>query len=292
MKYAAKKYGKSKNYSSYGGIIALIVIVLFVILITTVLFKIDSIVIKGSSIYTKDEIAAASGIESGDNLIRTNMGSASNKISEQLIYIEDVKVKRVFPSAVEITVTPSVKSVNVPYEDTCYILSQSGKILEISNTPVPDILTIEGVSPVEGLIIGDQFECAEKSRNDVFYKLKDIGQHAMDGKINYFDMSNHLSISSIYENRITIEFGAISEFDYKLELAETIISTKIGPETVGTLSMTSNGARFIDKEGLEQNEQTYLNNINTSISTENSDEISHSDNSVTNSDSTQTVHFE
>ena len=54
--------GRSKG--GYLGIAAFAAVIIFLILSTTVLFKIDTITVKGSSIYTAEEIFAASGIKS------------------------------------------------------------------------------------------------------------------------------------------------------------------------------------------------------------------------------------
>lgn len=277
---------KKSNNSAYYGVIALVVIVTFIILSTTVFFRIDTLVITGSSIYSAEEITAASAIHGGDNLIRTLMGKCSDRIESNLVYVEKAEPKRHFPSTVEICIEPSVETANIAVGSTYYIVSQSGKILEITDTPRQDIFTVNGVIPQGGIIVGEKFICEDEKHTDVLYKLMDVGMNALNNKITAFDMTDYLNVSCIYDNRITVEFGATSELDYKLKLADTIIATKIGPETEGTLKMLSNGASFIDKTGLEQNEQIYQENINTSVSDTEAESI------VTNSGDSTEVHFE
>lgn len=281
---------KKSNNSAYYGIITLVVIVTFIVLSTTVFFRIDTLVITGSSIYSADEIAAASAIHGGDNLIRMLMGKCSDRIESSLVYVEKAVPKRHFPSTVEIYIEPSVETANIAVGSTYYIVSQSGKILEITDTPRQDIFTVNGVIPRAGVMVGDIFACEDDKHTNVLYTLLDVGMNSLNSKITSFDMTDYLNVSCIYDDRITVEFGAISELDYKLKLAETIISTKIGPETEGTLKMLSNGASFIDKTGLEQNEQIYRENINTSISSEESETTA--ENIVTNSEGSTEVHFE
>lgn len=281
---------KKSNNSAYYGVIALVVIITFVILSTTVFFRIDTLVITGSSIYTAEEITAASAIHGGDNLIRTLMGKCSDRIESNLVYVEKAEPKRHFPSTVEISIEPSVETANIAVGSTYYIVSQSGKILEITDTPRQDIFTVNGVIPLAGVIVGEKFVCEDDKHTDVLYKLMDVGMNALSQKITSFDMTDYLNVSCVYDNRITVEFGATSELDYKLKLADTIIATKIGPETEGTLKMLSNGASFIDKTGLEQNEQIYQENINTSVSAEESE--TDAENIVTNSEGSTEVHFE
>lgn len=288
------KKRKNANNSAYYGIIAFVVIVTFVILSTTVFFRIDTLVITGSSIYSAEEITSASQIKGGDNLIRTFMGKCGDRIEQQLTYVETAEPKRHFPSTVEIYIEPSVESANIAVGSTYYIVSQSGKILDITDVPRGDILTVSGAIPQGGVMVGDKFVCEDEKHTEVLYKLMEVGTTALDKKITAFDMTDYLNVSCNYDDRITIELGATSELDYKMKLADMIISTKIGPETEGTLKMLSNGASFIDKTGLEQNEQTYLENIGTLTSADEAETEGDGDNDkiVTNSDSSTEVHFE
>lgn len=323
---------KSGGNSMYYGVIGLVVVITFLILATTVFFKINTVIITGSSVYTYDEIIAASGIQGGDNLVRTNMDKCARQIEQQLTYVETAELTRSFPSTVEIKITPCKETASAEYEEGFCLLSASGKILDMSSEPYPDTVVIYGArlpekteeiweeetsasssaaqtetnsgtdtsddkkeesksAPLPG--IGGKFVCADENRTEVFYRLIDISQNYFNGKAESFDMSDHYNISCIYDGRITIELGSVSELDYKLRLASDIISTKIGPTTEGTLKMLSNGASFIDKAGLEQNEITYQNNI-AAKETENSTE-ENTDISGENSGETETsavIHFE
>ncbi|MBQ2822964.1 MAG: FtsQ-type POTRA domain-containing protein [Oscillospiraceae bacterium] len=320
------KKRRNGNYSIYYSMVALVVLVIFVILSTTVFFKIETVTITGSSVYTTDEIIAASGISGGDNLIRTHMGKASEKIVKQLVYIETAELERAFPSGVKIHITPCVETASAEYDGKFCILSQSGKILDIKDEPVPETITIYGAQPpavtdifeeeteetaasgesvtsavtqtqeeeapeaLPPAVIGEKFACAQEHRTDVFYLLLETAANAFGGKANFFDMTDYLNISCLYDDRITVEFGAISEFDYKIKFADNIITTKIGPETEGTLKMlSSGGVSFIDKAGLEQNEIVYQNNVNPVVSEE---ELSETDGSEASSETSQVINFE
>lgn len=297
----------------YFGIVGLIAVLTFLILSMTVLFKIDTVIITGSSIYGYDEIIAASGIHGGDNLVRMIMSKREENIEQQLIYIEKAEMTRAFPSTVEIHIYPAEETINAVAEDNCYILSAEGKILNIMPEPVPDIMTIYGVIPGEENLIGRKFACDDNNRTEIFYRLAELGkgrekasaeeETELDGKlqqtvtqsefnerIRSFDMTDCFKISCNYDDRINIEFGAISEFEYKMKLAYNIITAKIGPNTEGTLKMLSNGASFIDKAGLEQNEQIYQENINAATTEETEEENSSSE--TTASESSRVVHFE
>lgn len=303
--------------SGYLGIAALIAAVIFLLLSMTVSFKITTVTVKGSSIYSAEEICEASGIKSGSNLIRTNMSKAEEKITSQLIYIESAELKRSFPSGVEITVKPCREAISAEYEEGYCLLSEGGKVLKMSEQPYADTIVIYGARTVPQTeiweeneetsqtssevtsatneevavkeeetestplpVIGKRFECSTETRTDIFYQLVSVSSSAFSGLANDFDMTDHYNISCVYDGRITVELGSVSELDYKIKLASSILKDKIGKKTEGTLRMLSGGASFIDKAGLEQNEINYQNNIeeknNPTPETEQSEETTSS----------------
>lgn len=56
-------------------------LVIFAVLSLTVFFKVENIVVYGSSVYTAEEIAEVSGIKGGENMIRKSMGRAEKRIT-------------------------------------------------------------------------------------------------------------------------------------------------------------------------------------------------------------------
>ena len=134
--------------SLHYSLIAFIVLVVFAILSTTVFFNIESADIIGSSIYSADEIIAASGITGGDNMVRKKMGKAEKAITSELIYIEEAHISRKLPSSVEILIVPCIETASLQTEDGYLIISESGKILRADAAPAEDTLIFLGAEPV------------------------------------------------------------------------------------------------------------------------------------------------
>ena len=312
---------KRSSKTRYIGITAFTAFVIFAILSLTVFFKVRTVTVKGSSIYTPEDICAASGIKSGGNLIRTNTSKAAEKIESSLIYVEKAKVSRAFPSGIEIDVTPCREAISAQYEEGFCLLSESGKVLKTSESPFPNTIIIYGArldadapseknensdSSVTSAVpetentdgeasrtplptVGSRFECNKENRTEIFYELIQVAQGAFSGKANDFDMSHHHNISCVYDGRVTIEFGASTELEYKIKLASKILKDKIGKKTEGTLRMLSNGASFIDKAGIEQNNISYEKNLEM----QNAESAEINDNSTAGSAETSyVVHFE
>ena len=256
------------NMTLHYSLIAFIVLVVFVILSTTVFFNIESADIIGSSIYSPDEIIAASGIHGGDNMIRKNMSKAEEAITSELIYIEEAHISRKLPSSVEILIVPCVETASLQTEDGYLIVSESGKILRAENEPAEDTLVFLGAEPAEEMHVGVKFASADENKTEVIYELIEKSDSGFASKITSFDVSDRLNISCLYEDRITVEINSIADIDYKFLLAEEILDTKISPDAEGRLKLLENGAQFLSNDDIAQNEQVFEMNMQTSASTE------------------------
>lgn len=260
--------GKRGNMSLHYSLIAFIALVVFAILSTTVFFNIESADIIGSSIYSADEIIAASGIKGGDNMVRKNMGKAEKAITSELIYIEEAQISRKLPSSVEILVVPCIETASLQTEDGYLIVSESGKILRADAEPAEDTPIFLGAEPAEDMHIGMTFASADENKTEVIYELLEKSGSGFASKITSFDITDRLNITCLYEDRITIEINSVADIDYKFRLAEEILNTKISPDAEGRLKLLENGAQFLSNEDIEHNNQTFEMNMQTSVSTE------------------------
>lgn len=260
---------RKRNMSLYYGTVAFIVLVIFAILSVTVFFNVENIIVNGSSIYTAEEIVAASGIEGGDNMIRRNMGNVEKQITDSLVYIETAKVTRRFPSSLEIEVAPSKETACMDNNgEGCWIVSQSGKVLTFSETADEDLPFYLGAEPAEGMMEGAQFASADEDKTEVIYELMEHSSSDFGSKVTEYDVTDRLNITCIYEDRINVVLGVIANLDYKYRLAEEILSTKIAPDAEGRLRLLDRSAQFLSNTDLEQIEETYNFNMETSVSTE------------------------
>lgn len=243
--------------SLYYGTVLFIAAVIFAILSVTVFFNIETAVVKGSSIYETEEIIAASGIKGGDNMIRKSMGRAAEKITEELIYIETAEVKRKLPSSVEITVTPCTETACMQKDGGFFVVSGMGKILRLTEEPQNGLIIFYGANPSEDMDLGMKFASEDESKTEVIYDLLSRRETEFVSKITSFDVTDRLNISCVYEDRISIELGVISEIDYKFRLAEEIITTKISPDARGQFRMLKNGVQFLSEADIQQNEELH-----------------------------------
>jgi len=258
---------RKRNMSLHYSVIVLIVLIIFSVLSVTVFFNIDTAVVSGSSIYTADEIIRVSGIQGGDNMIRKNLGRAEKAITAELIYIEEAHISRKLPSSVEILIVPCIETASLQNEGGYMIISETGKILSLSEEPAEDTPVFYGVNPAEELKPGDTFKSEDETKTEVIYELIALLENRFVSKITSFDVNDRLNINCLYDNRIDIELGVITDAEYKFRLADEIISTRISPGAEGRLKMLENGGQFLSKADLEQIDEIFLHNSEAATET-------------------------
>lgn len=256
---------QKKRRKIYYVVILLAVSVCFIVLTMTVFFNIQEVKIVGSTKYTAEEIVEASGIVVGDNMLRENISECSGNITSKLIYIETAEVRKKFPYTIQITVEPCIPDANVQNEEGYFLISKSGKILEKLANPRPGLLIVNGADGDMTLNEGDRFVSAdEKKTDDIYALIKSFDSYGMEN-ITYIDISDRANVWFLYEGRIKVELGVISELDYRLKFVDEILKNKIGPNTSGTLRLLNDSAQFIDEAGLAENDRIYEQNIATSV---------------------------
>lgn len=222
-----------------------------VVLSLTVFFKIDTISVTGSGIYSEEEIINASNINTGDNLFLIDKDKSTEKMECVLPYIYTAEIKRELPSTVKITVTDAVPAFSIQKgEESFILLDDNFKVLENSASESPaDTVTITNVKVADannGYEIG--FENAQIS--DCLAKLakgiKDVSM--IEATAMYSNGMNDNYI--VYENRIIFKLGSCDDLENKLYrgLASCEELSKNNDKAKGTLNLSTGKQSYFTEE--------------------------------------------
>lgn len=223
---------RKKRKKLRGGVVkALILLLLLSALAITVCFlpcfKITKIVVEGNNVLKGEQIIKASETGKGYNLFRTSCGKAEKNILA-MPYIKKVKVKKVLPSTIKITVTEEVTAAYVVKGDSFAAVNTEGKVLELTKKPREGIMRMPGLKiseSVAGEIIKYknantleiQKRCmAEMEKNDLLFKASEL------------DVSNASGIKIKFENGLTAQIGDTSELEYKIKMIDTVLKQGYG----------------------------------------------------------------
>ena len=213
---------KKRKLRFYRNILLILILIGLIIFwsLRTRFLQIREISIEGNNRIPMEDIIEKSGIELGDNIIRTSSGKVREKIMD-LPYSEDIRVRKKLPGTVEIEVKEREPYLQFQYNYSYGVIDREGIVLEYTirkNSDIPDVKGLQWnhVNPGESIletplgieiadILGDD-QVAE-----IVLKIREVGYEDKDNiKFNLF-------------NGMTVEFGPLHNVKYKLRVLDEIV---------------------------------------------------------------------
>lgn len=232
----------------YGLLVAALVIGVGIALSMTLFFNIQTIEISGDAPqYTAEEIAQASGVHTGDNMMRLNRADVEQHILDRLVFVDDVTIKKQFPDVLVISVTPSQAAFNVVDDSGTLQVSATGKILK--NGPDTDA-TLPVITGFEPAVRdpGQMLASKDSQKDQIFQTLTSQMAKGLSFPITQMNLKDKYDLVITFDNRVDFSLGNWSEMDYKITLAETVLA-QLSTDKVGYLTMVGDHqCSYRDKE--------------------------------------------
>ena len=237
---------EQRNYhvrSSLYAPLALILIAAAAIVFLSLFFRVSIIQVKNDTVYTDEEIMAASGIEKGVNLLFINNFSAVSSIYATMPYVESVSLKRAMPNRIILEVTGSEAAACVSFGDDYWLINASGKLLEkIDARAARSFIRVEGMEPLQPVAGEIMTVSEENTGKDVFlYEL--LGQFRLRNivkKIDWVDLSDLNDPRFSYDGRYTVILSSTTDLSRRLYLIESAIA-QLAEGDAGTLELEMAG---------------------------------------------------
>lgn len=209
-----------------------------VVVSLTVLFKIDTIKVTGTSRYSAEEIIKATAIKKGENLFLAKTKEASAEIAQKLPYIATAKITRRLPAQILVQVKEEVVSGAILFEGKYAVVSATGKVLELATKMPKNGSEIKGLELTKATV-GKNIVYKQTTQQTMFQSLTlAISTNKLD-KITLIDVSSPSKIQIVYDDRITMNLGLPSDFDYKIRFAKSILDAgEIKSNEKGTLNLS------------------------------------------------------
>ena len=191
--------------------LVILLVAVGVALSLTVFFKIETISVTGSGIYSEADVLTYSKIDEGDNLFLVDESRVSNSITQNLPYVYEVKIKRELPSTVKLVLTDAVVKYSIETEEGYILLDDNFKVLETNAEQLPAATTGIFDASVSSAQAGYTIEFEDETTAGNLKALSDI--------IKSLDITEATAISStdinhnyiVYDGRITFELGALDD---------------------------------------------------------------------------------
>ena len=231
---------KIKRNALYGPL-ALTLLTVAAIIFMSLFFRVSIIQVVNDTVYTDEEILAASGIEKGVNLLFINNFSAVSSIYATMPYVESVSLKRAMPNRIILEVGGSEAVACVSFGDDYWLINPNGKLLEkIVAKEAKNFIRVEHMEPLQP-VAGEIMQVREMDAGkDVYlYELLNAFQkRGLSKKIDWVDLEDLNDPQFSYEDRFTIHLNGSEEMGLRLALVESAIN-QLASGDAGVLEVDS-----------------------------------------------------
>ena len=224
--------------------LSLVLAVVAVVTALTLFFKVDKVEVSGNVRYQSEEVAAATGVEQGDNLILLDRYGISQRLCRELPYITSVRVNPKFPDTLLVEVTETRAIASIQGAGGYWLLDSGGepgiKLLElVDGSAAQDYLQLVGLEAVEPAV-SRTLELPEDSPitwERLSELLAAIEAQEMFARADNLDFGDPEILVFNYDGRFRVELFYDADFDYELQRLQKTVDV-LEPNERGTIRMT------------------------------------------------------
>ncbi len=227
--------------------LALVITCVAAILFISLFFRVSIIQLQNETVYTDEEILAASGLEKGVNLLFVNNFTAVSSIYATMPYVETVSIKRVMPNRIILAVTGSEAVACVSFGDDYWLINPQGKLLEkIDARSAESFIRVEGMEPLMP-VAGEVMSVSEANNGKDAFLYRMLTQFELRGITNMIDWIDLNALNDpvfSYDERFTVYLGSAEELSRGLSLVESAIG-QLADGDAGTLELAQDGSSVV-----------------------------------------------
>lgn len=210
-----------------GKLIVMLAVVAAVVFGVAIFFRVNKIEVQGNKIYSAEQVAEISGVETGDNLLMVNKPAVVGNIYAKLPYVQTVSVGRVLPDTVVIRVQESEIAglVKSDVGSSWYVNTQGrilgsgvegfdGQIVELEG------FTITAPKTGEDAVAASGMEDSMAGALAVLGKLEGTGLIELVTSIN---AEKSFDIRVLCGEQYEVQMGGNDELDYKVWCLQEVI---------------------------------------------------------------------
>lgn len=261
---------RRRNRGRFGPLFKLLCVVAVAVALTvgaTVFFRVETVTVTGNQRYTQEEVIAASGIRTGDNLYALNKVRIGRNIRSSLPYIEKLSINRSLPNKILIDVTEWEAVARIAAPDQAqitaaqqaaagdssqlpvlevaqepWLISKNGKLLEPApaDSDVPLVTGLTSIAPRAGSFL--EVPESEGARLEALTALLRALEEAEFRVSSIRLETTRLTVR--YLDRFDVKMGLGDDFAYDLRLMQAVqaqMEEQQGPQVAGSIDLTQSG---------------------------------------------------
>ncbi len=243
--------GKKRKKENYGPspvlmwVFVIVLIVAIFFLVNSTLFNVTGITVSGNTSISSQEIIDLSGINYETNILHVDEYAAKEKIETNFFLVVE-KIRRVFPTEVEIVVHERVPVAQIGTVEGYYVVDSEGIALALNPVAMDDLTEVHNfgiMAPVGGQKIQSD---SEEKLNALFRVLEAMNEYGLNDKITGIDLNDPQKIVLTYEGYITVKIAGSATARDRLRTLQATIEAVRDKLTDGKiLNMESAGSYYI-----------------------------------------------
>lgn len=211
-------------------------------ILSTPVFKVRNIYVRGNAIVPSDKVIQLSGIKPGDNLLRLNTSKIDRRIKTNS-YIGSATVKRNPVGDVYLVISERSAAGISAYGKKYVTMDKKGAIIEIIDTKdginLPLITGLGIKNAVSGSTVAIEDDRKLKSMEEIFNSVKTAG---LSDIIIEADLNDLQSIRIKTKYGIVLKIGNTDDIDRKLEACKAIMDQDLIKKGLkGTIDVSYKG---------------------------------------------------
>jgi cell division protein FtsQ len=221
-----------------GFLILTAILIVALVICAFVFCRVKVIKVNGVTQYETSEVLAQTGVKEGQSLFFISEKKIENNLLSLYPYVESITLKKTIPSTVEITIEEASVRFSIDYNGSYVYISQNGKLLDNQSTQAEGSILLTGgeYTDEDGYIkFTDEYQ--QSAFEEICTCLNERGDEV--SKITKLDISDVYNISMLYDGRVLMNIGGVSDLRYKLNFGlQIVMGSGISDTEYGTLDLT------------------------------------------------------
>lgn len=224
------------------GSVAFISLFAFIFLLTYTYFEgaeVDTIVVDGDEVYSRDEILDAAKLSEGVNMLTVRQNAVNDSVTKALPFVSAIKLDYDLPDTLKLNVVSTTERLIIKNGSKYICVDKTGKVVSVKKKKLS-----EGTFLVEGMkqqqcTVGEMFTPTDENaeRFKIVLLLAEAAENNETVTYGIIDVEDTEDINLTYNSKLRIYFGDGSNLQSKMTQAEKVIADNDAINKVGYVNV-------------------------------------------------------
>lgn len=226
----ATRYSATRVFRKY--LLAAVMLVLTLAVLAAVVFvflRVDTVSVSDEADFSAEEVRAASGIRSGQNLLLLDTNAVEKRIAATIPYAVNVKVTKRYPSKVKISLSKGQGCYYTRKGADYYVITEKGQVIarttDVESLELGGLVRLES-SKIARCVVGEPIAYSDQDMAGMFEELTEcLKAYGWFGFCDSIAFNSKFDIRFSYQDRILVKLGDLYDFQIKFQFVEKILET-------------------------------------------------------------------